>query len=164
MYLSSEIRPGKQTLEALACFSTKNKMIIDSTVLSPEQKLLINKYVGKPFSVFNLLKIGAIGSRRMIVDEYSDGFSRFLERSADLNYCNIELRPSGIILHIAKDRSRFSWIIPYYRLVIFDSKTFSIHSEGHFLKIRRDNHYMDNKKFMDKMLILKQKATANSFR
>ncbi len=92
-------------------------MILDSTVLTPEEKTAIDGYVGKAFSIFKIIQVGTIGSHRMIVQEYSEDFTKYLNRSTDLNYCNIELRPLGIIVHLAKDRSRFSWVIPYYRLV-----------------------------------------------
>lgn len=137
-------------------------MILDSTVLTPEEKTAIDRYVGKAFSIFKIIKVGAIGSHRMIIEQYSDAFTRYLNRSADINYCNIELRPLGILVHLSKDRSRFSWAIPYYRLVFFDSKTFSIHGEGHFLKIRRDNNWKMNKKFVQKIMAFKQKAMSNS--
>ncbi|MDA9563052.1 hypothetical protein N9R81_00085 [Flavobacteriales bacterium] len=137
-------------------------MILDSTVLTPEEKTAIDGYVGKAFSIFKIIQVGTIGSHRMIVQEYSEDFTKYLNRSTDLNYCNIELRPLGIIVHLAKDRSRFSWVIPYYRLVFFDSKTFSIHGEGHFLKIRRDNNWKMNRKFIQKILSFKQKALEGS--
>ena len=133
-------------------------MIIDTTVMSKALKSKINELVGKPFSVLKIMKIGAIGSHRMIVDNYSLEFNDFLTRSSDLNYCNMELRPKGVIVHLSKDRTRFSWIIPYYRLSIFESKQFSIHAEGQYLRINRDKRWKMNTKFLAKMLILKQKA------
>jgi hypothetical protein len=46
-------------------------------------------------------------------------------------------------------------IIPYYKLVIFNSETFSIHADGSNIKIIKDKHYLNNKNFISKMMKLK---------
>lgn len=140
------------------CSLQKARMFVDTTVPDRELKKEINDLVGKPFSLLKMFKIGAIGSHRMIVSEYSDKFREVLTRSTDLNYCNLELRPKGVIVHLSKDRSRHSWIIPYYKLALFDSKTFSIHADGQYLRIQRDRYWKMNKKFHRKLLLLKEEV------
>ena len=66
------------------------------------------------------------------------GFKFFIEQNNSLSYCNIELRPKGIIIHQNKRATRLSWIIPYYRLSIFHSDVLSFHCNGEFLKIKKD--------------------------
>jgi hypothetical protein len=71
--------------------------------------------------------------------------------SAAINYANIELRPKGIIIHFTNRLDRYSWIIPFYRLVIYSTQTFSIHSNGNCIQFKKNKNYQDNKKFIHKM-------------
>ena len=49
----------------------------------------------------------------------------------------------------------YSWIVPYYRLVTYSNKRFSIHSNGHFIKFKKNRNYRNNKKFLAKMIDMK---------
>ena len=131
-------------------------MLIDSTVLSSEKKLEIDKLVGIRFSIWDSLKMNGIGSKKLNVSSYSEGFSKMLEQNNDTNYCDIELRPKGIIIHLNKRATRYSWIIPYYQLAIFHSKDFSFHSNGEFLRIEKDELSSISRPFINK--IIKQKS------
>jgi hypothetical protein len=72
-----------------------------------------------------------------------------------INYANIELRPEGIIIHFTNRLDRYSWVIPYYRLVIYSTQTISIHSNGNFMQFKKNKSYQDNKKFIHKMTAFK---------
>jgi len=113
--------------------------------------------LGKSFSFFEKIKIGGIGSSRLVIEELSTKLQPINMQTSAINYANIELRPKGIIIHFANRLDRYSWIIPYYRLVIYSTQTFSIHANGHFIKFKKNKNYLDNKKFMDKMKDLKIK-------
>jgi len=127
-------------------------MIKDTTVLEKEEIDEINTLVGKPFSLLERLRWGRVGSHRMIIESHSDHFNFIVRKNHDINYCNIELRPRGIIIHFNKRNMRYSWIIPFYKLVLFRSKTFSIHANGIFLKIRNDRYLEMNHKFIRMIL------------
>ena len=58
-------------------------------------------------------------------------------------------------MHFTNGLDRYSWIIPYYRLVIYNTQTFSVHANGHFIKCKKDRYYKDSKKFIKKMSDLK---------
>ena len=131
-------------------------MLIDSTVLSHEKKREIAKLVGEPFSIWDSLKMNGIGSTKLNVSAYSAGFSKMLEQNNNANYCNIELRPRGIIIHLNKRATRYSWVIPYYQLAIFHSNDFSFHSNGQFLRIEKDDLSSKSRPFINK--IVKQKS------
>ncbi len=113
--------------------------------------------LGKAFSFFEKIKIGGIGSSRLVIEELSTKLQPKNRRSLTINYANIELRPKGIIIHFTNRLDRYSWRIPYYRLVTYSTQTFSIHSNGHFIKFNKNKNYLDNKKFIDKMIDSKNK-------
>jgi len=108
--------------------------------------------VGKEFSFFEKIKIGGIGSSRLVIEELSPKLRPKSIKSSDINYANIELRPKGIIIHFTNKLDRYSWIIPYYRLVTYNTQRFSIHSNGNFMQFKKNKNYQDNKKFIDKMI------------
>ena len=74
----------------------------------------------------------------MIIDEVSPNMKFMLNTIADLNYGSIELRPNGILLRITQGLKNFTWIIPYYQLVIYKVNGSSIHAQGRFV------HFRDN--------------------
>ena len=130
-------------------------MILDSTVLSKTQKLEIDNLVGSSYSIWDSLRLKGIGSSKLNIESYSEKFKPFLEQNNSLNYCNIELRPKGIIVHINKRASRFSWVMPYYALSIFSSEHLGIHSNGQFLKIKHDDLYTKSVSLIQKIIACK---------
>lgn len=108
--------------------------------------------LGKSFSFFEKIKIGSIGSSRLIIEELSEKLEPKNMQLTDIRYGNIELRPKGIIIHFPNRLDRYSWIIPYYRLVLYSTKTFSIHSSGSFIQFRKNKNFLDNKGFIEKMM------------
>lgn len=111
--------------------------------------------LGKPFSFFEKIKMGGSGSSRLIIKELSPKLEPKNMQPIDLNYANIELRPKGIIIHFTNKLDRYSWIIPYYRLIIYSTQRFSIHSNGKFIHFKKNKNYQDNKKFISRMTDLK---------
>lgn len=103
-------------------------MIIDSTYTNKKHKVLLNDFVGRSFSFFERLKMNGIGSKRMIINDVSPNLQPYLNRIADVNYANIELRYKGILIHINKGLKNFIWAIPYYQLVIYKTNGSSIHA------------------------------------
>lgn len=111
--------------------------------------------VGKTYSFFEKIKIGGIGSSRLMIEELSPKLRPKNMQTVAINYANIELRPKGIIIHFTNRLDRYSWIIPYYRLVVYNTQTFSIHSNGNFMQFKKNKNYQDNKKFIHKMIDFK---------
>jgi len=111
--------------------------------------------VGKAFSFLEKIKMGGVGSGKLVVEEFSAKLQPEDLLASAINYATIVLRPRGIIVHFNNGPNRYSWVIPYYRLVIYNTRTFTIHANGHFIKLKRNKNYHDNKKFLDKMIDLK---------
>lgn len=132
-------------------------MILDSTHTNKEHKNIINDLVGKPFSFMESWKMGGVGSKRMIIGEVSPNLKMYLNNVADINYANIELRPGGIIIYINKGLKNFTWIIPYYQLVIYKTNGASIHAQGKFVHFKNNKTFKENKNFLKKLLDIKVK-------
>ena len=133
-------------------------MIYNRTYFNKEDEKEINKTLGNSFSFLQILKLRGVGSSRLIVHSVSENLSHTINKVSDINYCSIELRPYGILVNITQQLNLFSLLIPYYKLVIFNSDTFSIHADGSNIKIVKDRNYLNNKNFISKMIKLKTKA------
>ena len=113
---------------------------------------MIADLVGGSFSLVQKLKMKGIGSRRMIIDEVSPNMQTIMNRVSDINYANIELRPKGVLVMINQGLKNFTWIIPYYQLVIYKVNGSSLHAQGRFIHFRNSKTFKENKKFFDKLL------------
>ncbi len=132
-------------------------MILNTTHHNSEHKHIITDLIGSPYSLVQKLKLGGIGSKRMIIDDVSPNMKSMMNSVSDINYANIELRSKGILVMINKGLKNFTWIIPYYHLVIYKSNGSSIHAQGRYVHFRNSKTFKENKKFFDKLLDAKVK-------
>ena len=136
-------------------------ILFDVTYNNLEDIKEINKIVGKPINFINAIKLKGTGSGRMIIDNVSYNFEKIINDVNDINYGNIELRPKGILIHTTKQLYRFCWVIPYYKLVIYNTDFFSIYSDSSFIRFKKDKRYLHNKKFISKMINFKNDQLLN---
>jgi len=132
-------------------------LILDITHTNKEHKIIINDLIGKSFTFMESLKLGGVGSKRMIIENVSPNLQQHLNTVADINYANIELRPSGILLYINKGLKNYTWIIPFYQLVIYKTNGMSIHAQGKFIHFKNNKTFKENKAFMLKLMDAKVK-------
>ena len=132
-------------------------MVLDTTHNNKEHDNLIDDIVGKPFSFLQAIKLKGVGSKRMMIAEVSPNFQSYMNSIADINYGNIEMRPNGILLYINKGVKNFTWVIPYYQLVIYKTNGASIHAQGRFVRFTNNKLFKENKLFFDKLLDAKVK-------
>ena len=127
-------------------------MIFNATY--PNQDFLFHtkELLAKPYSIFHKFKMNGVGSGRFTIAELSEKLQTNKKQFSELNYGNIEIRPKGILVHFTNRLERFSWCIPYYKLVIYNASFFSIHAEGNFIKFLKNRNYLENKKFISKMI------------
>lgn len=130
-------------------------MIYETTYSNKEAKEVFEDLIGKPYTFLQSLKLGGTGSKRMMIEQVSPSFLSLMNNVADINYGNIELREKGILIHINKGLKNFSWAIPFYQLHIYNTKTFSIHGQGNFVQFKKNKLFVENKKFLDKLVDLK---------
>ncbi|WP_323787868.1 hypothetical protein [Psychroserpens sp.] len=127
-------------------------MILDSTHPNKEHKQIINDLIGKSFSFIEAIKMGGVGSKRMIIEEASPNMKQYLNQVSDINYANIEMRTDGIVVYINKGLKNFTWIIPYYQLVIYKTNGTSIHAQGKYIHFKNNMTFKENKSFFNKLL------------
>ena len=127
-------------------------MILNTIYTERDQEERIDNLVGKKFGFIETLKLKGIGSKRMIINKASNKIESLLNKSQDINYVNIELRPKGVLLRIHATLKTYAWVIPYYQLVVFKSLNTSIHAQGQFIQFKQDNRLRDNKGFFQKMM------------
>lgn len=137
-------------------------MFYDTTFSNKERTKAINAVMGKPFGLVERIKMGGIGSPRFIVEEVSPSFEIVMNRKSNVNYATIELRPNGIIIHFAKALKSFAWLIPYYKLSIFQAETIKFYSENKFIQIKRDNQWKALQRFIRKLLKSKTEYVAQT--
>lgn len=127
-------------------------MILDTTYTDKKIEAQIDSTVGKSFGFIESIRRKGIGSKRMIIDEASPNMQAYMNTVSAMTYANIEMRPLGILIRINKGLKNFTWVIPYYHLVIYKSDGSSIHSQGKFLRFRKNTTFKENKSFFDKLL------------
>ena len=130
-------------------------MIYNTTHNNKEAEAIFNDLLGKPYSFLKAIKMGGVGSKRMIIDEVSPRFLRYMNTVSDINYGNIELREKGILVHINKGLQNFSWAIPTYQLHIYKTSGFSIHAYGNFVRFKNNKLMKENKSLLNKIIDLK---------
>lgn len=132
-------------------------MILNTTHYNKEHKSTIADLVGSEFSLVQKLKLKGVGSKRMIIDDVSPNMKSLMNIVSDINYGNIELRPKGVLIMINQGLKNFTWVIPFYQLVIYKTNGSSIHAQGRFVHFRNNKTFKENKKFFDKLLDAKVK-------
>ncbi len=151
MFVSFYYRKSGSWILPLFSFSYFQFMLIDSTYLTRDVKVLLNEMVGPPITIMERLTKGAVGSQRMIVDKYSELFVPIFNKAPGLIYTNIEFRPKGVLFHFNIKYTRYTWIIPFHKLVFISGDSISIHSGEDKLSIRKENS-STNQKILRKLL------------
>jgi hypothetical protein len=120
----------------------------------------IDELVGRPFSLIENFKRNGIGSPRLDIFKTSEEIATLLSYDNNRNFCNVELRPRGIIIRFRSLLETFSLVIPYYKLVVFKpANSFTFHMDHHFISVDAPTNNKAVHRFMEK---LNQLKTENS--
>jgi hypothetical protein len=116
-------------------------MLLNISYNDPSQRRSINQEVGKTFSLQKRWSLGGIGSKKLIINSASIDIHNLLILDQNINTCNIELRPKGIILRFRSLLETYGLVIPYYKLKIYKGKSqeYSVYLDQYFVKIRADS-------------------------
>ncbi|MBH19759.1 MAG: hypothetical protein CL851_04945 [Crocinitomicaceae bacterium] len=120
-----------------------------------ETDKLINEEMGNAYSLIKKLQLGGIGSRRLIIEYFSENMNHLKLRVSGLQYGNIEIRPKGIILHINQGVYTYAWTIPFFRLSIYNGDFFTIHGNGNYIQFNKEKSWKENHNFLQKLIRLK---------
>ena len=115
-------------------------MLLNISYNDPTQKKRITEAVGKPFSLQKRWELDGIGSQKLMIISTSIDIHNLLILDHNLNSCNIELRPLGIIVRFRSLLETYGLIIPYFKLKIYKGKAreYSIYMDQHFIKVMAD--------------------------
>ena len=130
-------------------------MIKNLSYNSKKNNILLLELVGRPFSFIERLKLGGIGSNKLVISDASKEIVELLRLDNNVNYCNIEIRKNGLIIRFRSLLETYGLIIPYYKLIIYkgESNIYSLYKDTNYIKF-----FVDNKStslFMKKIIRLK---------
>lgn len=127
-------------------------MLANVSYSNKELDKKITDSVGKPFTLKERWKLGGIGSPKLSITSCSVEIGNLLNLDNNLNTCNIELRPKGIILRFRSLLETYALIIPYYKLSVYkgEADVYSIYKDHYFIKVKSDT--MAIRKFFKKMM------------
>lgn len=132
-------------------------MLLNTTHLNKKVKKLIADLIGDEFSFIQKIKLRGVGSYRMIVEYASKDIKKNLNFNEGIDYCSFELRKKGVMLHFHNHNyEKTSWLIPFYKLVIFKTEVLSVFDGSCTVKLKIDKNFKLNKKFIKKLLSLKE--------
>ncbi|WP_396150432.1 hypothetical protein [Flavobacterium sp.] len=111
-------------------------MLVNTSYNEKKINEAINDLVGKPFGLMDNIKLNGIGSPRLDITKTSEEIATLLSYDNNRNFCNIELRPKGIIIRFRSLLETFSLVIPFYKLVIFKpANSYTFHMDHHYISI-----------------------------
>ena len=116
-------------------------MLRNVSYKNDKQQNEINEFVGKPFSLLERLKQKGIGVGKLIIIKASKEIENLLVLDQNINQCNIERRPNGVIIYFRVLLETYALIIPYYKLVVFKvgSDVYTFHIDHRMIKIKVNN-------------------------
>lgn len=137
-------------------------MIYEVTYRSQNIEREIDQAVGKAFPFFDRLKMKGIGSGRLRIKDASSQITELINKTTDIAYTNIELRPKGIIVGIKSIHQTFHWVIPYFQLTLYkNSGHISVYDNKHKMNLIYDSSDGNILNFLKK--VMEGKANSRSF-
>ena len=121
----------------------------------------INEMVGKPFGFWERIKMKGIGSPIFTLSHASEGINTRLPKDLSMVKVSFELRPNGVIVHFKKYTEHYTWVIPYYRLSVYQSRDLSIHAEGEYMKLSTLKLRKSHHTFIQRLISLKALFSAD---
>ncbi|MEM9647342.1 MAG: hypothetical protein AAF969_02605 [Bacteroidota bacterium] len=127
-------------------------MLLNVSYTDPKIKQKVDAEVGKPFTLKERWALGGIGSPKLFMTDASVEIQNLLILDNNLNTCNIEMRPKGIIVRFRSLLETYGLIIPYYKLTLYkgDFAVYSIYRDQYFIKVKSDTKAIQ--KYFKKLL------------
>jgi hypothetical protein len=135
-------------------------MLLNVSYNNPKQEQIITDLVDKPFSLRDRIKFSGIGSPKLQIVSSSSKIANLLLLDNNLDVCNIEIRPKGIIVRFRSLLETYALVIPFYKLNVFKgtSTSYSIHSDGQKIELQASKA---TTKFFSKIMRLKARYMEN---
>lgn len=128
-----------------------------------EVKAEINKLVGKSYSLWERIRMGGNGSPRLVIAYATEAIDKLLSVDNRTRYCNIELRPKGLILSFRSRLETYACIMPYNNLTMIRSTGFlELTSQGNHVKLDGFTNNRSAKNFLRKIINTKASLIEDS--
>ena len=138
-------------------------MLYNISYKDPKIEREINELVGKSYSLIENLKKGGIGSPKLFITRCSTAIYDLLHVNNTVKFCNIELRPKGIIIGFQSRLDVYALVIPYYKLVLFKpGNSITFHIDQHYISVDCSKNSKGVGKFVKKIELEKEKNTPYS--
>lgn len=135
-------------------------MLYNISYKDPKIESEINELVGKSYSLIENLKKGGIGSPKLFITRCSAAIYDLIHVNNTVKFCNIELRPNGIIIGFQSRLDVYALVIPYYKLVVFKpGNSVTFHIDHHYISVDCSKNSTGVQKFMNKLELEKEKNT-----
>lgn len=130
-------------------------MLVNVSYNNKEITRKIDQEVGKAFPLKERWAMGGIGSPKLFITQASIEIRNLLILDNNLDTCNVEIRPKGIIVRFRSLLETFALVIPFYKLTLYkgDMAVYSIYRDHHFIKVRSDTKAVQ--KFFKKLMEFK---------
>ena len=127
-------------------------MLLNVSYNNKEITNKIDRELGKPFTMKERFAMNGIGSPKLFIMDCSKEIKNLLILDNNTNYCNIELRPKGIIIRFRSLLETYGLIIPYYKFTLYktDFGVYTLFRDNYFIKVKSDTKAIQ--KFFTKLL------------
>lgn len=128
-------------------------MLINISEAFSEKKEQITAKVGKPFDLEERKKLEGTLLKSLPVTAASIDLYNLLILNDGPGFCNLEMRPKGLIITFRAKADTYALVIPYYKLKIYKGRAeeYSFYKDQHFIKIRAGATEADVHKFIKKI-------------
>ncbi|APG61201.1 hypothetical protein [Christiangramia salexigens] len=115
-------------------------MLLNISYNRPAISEKINKTAGKPFTLFERVKLKGSGSPKLQITSSSIEIYNLLILDNNANICNVEMRKNGIIVRFRSLLETYALVIPYFKLNLYKGKAeeYSIYKDHYFIKVKAD--------------------------
>jgi len=129
-------------------------MLVNNSYKNPELTKKINALVGKPFTLVERIKLRGIGSPKLYILSSSIEIHNLLILDNNVNTCNIELRPNGILVGFGVRLETYLLVIPFYKLNLYKGKAeeYTIYKDHYFVKFTAQKKEYAIHKYVKKIL------------
>ena len=131
-------------------------MILNITYPDYKTKAAIEKTVGPAYSFIDRIKMGGIGTSKLLMLEATEDIHKLLTITNDMTYCHLECRHGGIVVGFQTSMKIYAWLIPYHHLTLYNnSGQLVIYGPKNNIKVKAPFNGSIDKKFVKKVLAIK---------